>query len=249
MEARLAMHDRRTADACTLFDRLRALANQLQILEPCVVPWSGDAINAYLYGGRIDEAQAIIAYLDSMAEHLPCGFPRIVALGARAALTQVEVDQRRLLDEAIALATESGMPILEARLRYRLGALLRRSGQDRAARPLLKRAIELAEECGAEGLAKKAGEELKLAHGRLQHRVVDPDALTPAELRVCNLAERGVRPQRIAEQLILTLNTIETHLQHIYRKLGINSQRELIALARRPEPSPPPNGGGRPRGR
>jgi DNA-binding CsgD family transcriptional regulator len=67
--------------------------------------------------------------------------------------------------------------------------------------------------------------------------VTDPDALTPAELRVCNLAELGVKPQLIASQLFLTLNTIETHLQHIYRKLGINSQRELIALARRREAS------------
>jgi DNA-binding CsgD family transcriptional regulator len=252
MEAVLAMHAKRTADACALFDRLRALATQLQILEPCIVPWSGDAITAYLYGGRINEAHAIIASLDSMAERLPCRFPRIVALGARAALTQIDGDfeaTKRLLDEAIVLATGGGMPLLEARLRHRLGALLRKLGQDRAARPLLRRAFDVAERCGAEGLAKKAGEELKLAHGRAQHRVVDPDALTPAELRVCALAERGVSQRRIAEQLIVTLDTIETHLQHIYRKLGINSQLELIARARRLEPPPAPNGGGGPRGR
>ena len=246
MEAVLAMHARRTADACALFDRLRALAIQLQILEPCVVPWSGDAITAYLYGGRIEDAQAVLGSLDSMAERLPCRFPRIVALGARAALTQVEEDQQRLLDEAIALATDSGMRVLEARLRHRLGARLRKLGHDRAARPPLKRAIELAESCGAEGLAEKARVELKLAHGRLQHRVVDPDALTLAELRVRGLAEQGVKSKHIADQLILSTNTIETHLQHIYRKLGINSRRELIALARHRDASPPQNGGSRP---
>ncbi len=249
MEAVMAMHARRTADACALFDRLRALAIQLQILEPCVVPWSGDAITAYLRGGRIEDALVVLGSLDSMAERLPCRFPRIVALGARAALKQIAGDleaTKRLLEESIVLATGTGTPLLEARIRHRLGALLRKSGQDRAARPLLKRAYELAEGCGAEALAKKAGEELKLAHGRLQHRVIDPDALTPAEHRVSNLAERGVRPQLIANQLIVSLNTIETHLQHIYRKLGINSQRELIALARRAEP-PPPNGGASPR--
>ena len=249
MEAVLAMHARRTADACALFDRLRTLANQLQILEPCIVPWSGDAITAYLYAGRIDDAQVIIASLESMAERLPCRFPRIVAMGARAALTQAEGDQKRLLDDAIELATESGMPVLEARLRHRLGAQLRRSGEDRAARPLLRRAVELAEACGAEGLAKKAGEELKLAHGRQHRQHLDPDALTAAELRVRNLAERAVNSEQIADQLLVSRKTIETHLQHIYRKLGINSQLELIARARRPEPPAPPNGGGRPRGR
>jgi len=147
------------------------------------------------------------------------------------------------------LATESGMPVLEARLRHRLGALLRRSGQDRAARPFLRRAVELAEACGAEGLAKKAGEELKLAHGRQHRQHLDPDALTAAELRVRNLAERAVKSEQIADQLFVSRKTIETHLQHIYRKLGINSQLELIARAHRPEPPAPSNGGGRPRGR
>jgi len=249
VEAVLAMHARRSADACALFDRLRALATQLQIREPCVVPWSGDAINAYLRGGRIDDAQAVLVSLDSMAERLPCRFPRIVALGARAALTQAEGEQKQLLDEAVALASESGMPVLEARLRQRLGALLRRSGEYRAARPLLRRAVELAEACGAVGLAKKAGEELKLAHGRQHRQHLDPDALTAAELRVRNLAERGVKSKHIADQLFVSPKTIDTHLQRVYRKLGINSQRELIALARHTEPPPPPNGGGRPRGR
>jgi DNA-binding CsgD family transcriptional regulator len=251
MEAVLAMHARRTADACALFDRLQALAKELQILEPCVVPWAGDAITAYLYGGRIQDALAIVVSLDAMAERLPCRFPRIVALGGRAALSQIDGDleaTKRLLDEAIVLATGSGMPLLEARIRHRLGALLRRSGHDRAARPLIKRAIELADGCGAEGLANKAGEELKLAGGRQHRRQVDPDALTAAELRVRNLAEQGVKSRQIADQLFVSPNTIETHLQHIYRKLGINSQRELIALARRAESSPPPSGGARRRG-
>src|SRR5439155_691656 len=102
-------------------DRLRALATRLQILEPCVVPWAGDAITAYLYGGRIDDARAIVTSLESMGERLPCRFPRIVALGSRAALKQIDGDLEAvhgLLGEAIALATASGMPVLEARLRH-----------------------------------------------------------------------------------------------------------------------------------
>ena len=237
LEAVLAMHERRTADACALFDQLRILASRLQILEPCIVPWAGDAITAYLFGGRQDEAIEVLTSLESMGERLPCRFPRIVAAGSRAALKQhLERDFEaavRLLNEAIELATESGMPVMEARLCHRLGALLRRSGQDRAARPLLRQAVELAETCGAEGLARKAGDELRLAGGRQRRLYVDPDALTDAEVRVRRLAERGVRPREIAVQLIRSENTIETHLQHIYRKLGINSQRELIATARR----------------
>jgi len=123
MEAVLAMHARRTADACALFDRLRTLADQLQILEPCIVPWSPAAITAYLYGGRIADAVAVIESLESMAERLPCRFPRVVAIGGRAALVDRDLDATRpLLEEAIGLATESGMRMLEARLRHRCGA-------------------------------------------------------------------------------------------------------------------------------
>jgi len=252
IEAVLAMHDRRTADACAIFDRLRVLATQLQILEPCIVPWAGDAITAYLHGLRMDDARAVLASLESMAERLPCRFPRIVVAGSQAALKQLEGDLEaatRLIQEAIGLASASGMPLLEARLRHRLGAQLRKSGQDRAARPLLKQAIDLAEACGADRIAKKAVEDLKLAHGRRRRRYVDPDVLTGAELRVRRLAERGVKSKVIAEQLILSPNTIETHLQHIYQKLGINSQLELIALARHPEPEPVGSGAGPPLGR
>jgi DNA-binding NarL/FixJ family response regulator len=249
MGAVLAMHARQTEEACALFDRLRSLANELQILEPCIVPWAGDAITAYLYGGRVEDARSVLESLESMADRLPCRFPRVVALGSRAALAQNDpVASRRLLDEAIVLATESGMPLLESRLRYRLGAQLRRSGQDKAARPLLRRALELAEGCGAEGWARKAGDELKLAHGRQRRQRIDPDALTEAELRVRALAERGVKTARIADQLFVSANTIETHFQHIFRKLGINSQVELMAMAR-DQPEPSPNGGARPHGK
>src|SRR6266487_23987 len=80
----LAMHERRTADACALFDRLRALASQLHILEPCIVPWLGDAITAYGHGGRLEDARDLLESLESRAHLLPCRFPRVVALSSRA---------------------------------------------------------------------------------------------------------------------------------------------------------------------
>ena len=66
---------------------------------------------------------------------------------------------------------------------------------------------------------------------------MDPDALTQAEARVRPFIEQGLKYQQIADQLVCTLNTIETHVQHIYRKLGVNSRQELIALSRRREPA------------
>src|SRR5579864_5796946 len=237
MEAVLAMHARQTEEACTLFDQLQALASRLQILEPCIIPWAGDAITAYAYGGRFPDALAVLSSLEQMAGRLPCRFPRVVVLGARAAFAQSDTSAAaRLLEEAIELARASGMPLLEARMRHRLGALLHKAGQEKLARVFLREAQLAAEIRGAQGLAAKAAAELHRAGGRQHHLRIDPDALTPAEDRVCALAERGLKARHIAAQLFVSPNTVETHLQRIYRKRQVTSQTELMAKARQREP-------------
>ena len=56
------------------------------------------------------------------------------------------------------------------------------------------------------------------------------DALTPAEVRVADLAARGLANREIAQALFLTVKTIETELGHAYAKLGIRSRRELPSV-------------------
>jgi DNA-binding NarL/FixJ family response regulator len=142
------------------------------------------------------------------------------------------------------------MPVLHARTLTRYGGFLRRTGQDRHARPYLAKAVALAETCGADSLAAKAADELKLAGGRQTKRKTRPNELTPAEARVRRLAELGLSNERIAEQLFVSVNTIETHKQHFYQKLGVKSLGELLALARAaPEREPAPSGAGPSRGR
>ena len=46
---------------------------------------------------------------------------------------------------------------------------------------------------------------------------------------MARLARTGKTNKQIAEQLYLSINTVETHLAHIYRKLGIRRRWELIA--------------------
>jgi DNA-binding NarL/FixJ family response regulator len=53
--------------------------------------------------------------------------------------------------------------------------------------------------------------------------------LTPQEQAVADLARAGHTNKEIAAQLYLSVNTVETHLAHVFRKLGISRRWQLIA--------------------
>jgi DNA-binding NarL/FixJ family response regulator len=53
------------------------------------------------------------------------------------------------------------------------------------------------------------------------------ESLTPSELRVASMAAEGKTNRAIAQDLFLTVKTIEAHLSSAYRKLDIGSRSEL----------------------
>ena len=55
------------------------------------------------------------------------------------------------------------------------------------------------------------------------------DALTPSERRVAELAAAGRTNGEIAAELYVTLATVETHLRHVFQKLGVRARTELPA--------------------
>jgi len=56
-------------------------------------------------------------------------------------------------------------------------------------------------------------------------------SLTEAELPVVRLAAEGLTNEQVAARLCLSRYTIETHLKHVFAKLGVESRAELAALA------------------
>lgn len=68
---------------------------------------------------------------------------------------------------------------------------------------------------------------------RSEKALLDLDILTNREKDVFNLAIRGARKEEIGEELFISPDTARTHLQRVYRKLGVHSQAELVALAAR----------------
>jgi DNA-binding CsgD family transcriptional regulator len=52
--------------------------------------------------------------------------------------------------------------------------------------------------------------------------------LTPAERKVYDLFMEGYNARQTSDALELSMNTIKTHVRHIYKKLGVRSREELI---------------------
>ena len=117
------------------------------------------------------------------------------------------------------------MPPAQRRTLTAYGAVLTRRAQREKARPFLPDALTRAQGCGADWYAQRALIELRRAGGRA--RRVPPGQLSPQEQAVARLTRAGRTNQQIGRELYLSVNTVETHLAHVYRKLGIRRRREL----------------------
>ena len=142
-----------------------------------------------------------------------------------AAVPGPDVDQ---LWEAAAIYERVDSPIDLARTLVEIGSALRRDRRPAAARDPLRRALDLARACGARPLAERAEHELRASGARPRRdRITSSDALTATERRVAQLALAGMTNRQIAETLFITRKTVERHLEHIFRKLGIHARGEL----------------------
>jgi DNA-binding CsgD family transcriptional regulator len=197
---------------------------------PTMLPWrSAAALAAARLGQRELAAELATAELDQ-ARHIGArrtlgGALRVAGLitGGRPGLA--------LLTEAVAVLERSPAALERAHALTDLGIAYQRAGQLRAARDVLHRASQAAQDLGATPLAARACDELRAAGGRRRARRQDvgPAALTPAEQRVAQLAADGLATPEIARRLYVTPKTIEWHLDHVYRKLAIQSRHQLPA--------------------
>jgi DNA-binding CsgD family transcriptional regulator len=133
-----------------------------------------------------------------------------------------------MLRSAVELLERSPARLEEARARVTLGAALRRQGQRVESRVLLRAGYELARRCGADALAESARAELRASGIRLQREPQSgADSLTPSERRIAEMAAEGLSNAEIAQELFLTVKTIEMHLTRAYRKLDVRRRAQL----------------------
>lgn len=194
---------------------------------PAVANWRSLAAAEYAALGRDDDA---CRYAEAGTESARrFGSPRALgmALGCEGAIRR-DLDQLR---EAVEILRAGPARLESARALIALGSAERRNGARTQAREDLEEGLRLARVCGAVPLARAADEELTVLGSRARRVTrAGADGLTASEHRVAALAAGGYSNRQIADALVLSVRTVETHLAHCYQKLGIEGRRQIAEV-------------------
>lgn len=193
---------------------------------PGIVPWRIKAAEAQLALGDNSQARELSqAQLDQAKTR----FPRTRGISLRVLAAASHPTKRiALLRESAEILQDSGAQLELARTFTELSNAHLALGEHGRAQWAARQAWTLAERCGAQlpqaALGRTATGERDSGDGSGTGLLTQ---LSEAEQRVARLAAYGYRNGQIASKLYITVSTVEQHLTHIYRKLGIAGRAEL----------------------
>jgi DNA-binding NarL/FixJ family response regulator len=191
-----------------------------------------ELVRLLLAAGQRSDAASVTARLESGADGNP-EFPglRAAALHARALLDS-DLERSRATVQAY---RDDPRPLVRAAALEDAGRLLGESAKDESV-GYLDEALRLQSAAGAERDAARVRRLLR-AHGaqRAPGRP-DPAAaqwpeLTASEFAVVRLVTQGASDREVAQRLYISVHTVNSHLRHVFAKLGIRSRVELARRA------------------
>jgi DNA-binding CsgD family transcriptional regulator len=223
------------AEAHAQFRRAVEVVRATRFRHPGFFWFWHDAFEASVGADQLDEAEELLAWLDGVGNEIDHAPARASTEIGRALIAAACGDI-----QAAVIAAEAGLaqhdrfdrPLHLARTLLIRGAILRRAKQRRAARESLASAGVIFDGCGARLWLAHAQAELE----RTGRHHVKSGELTPTEAQVARLAAAGAKNKEIADQLFMSVKTVEANLSRVYGKLGIRSRTELAAKIRVPAP-------------
>jgi DNA-binding CsgD family transcriptional regulator/tetratricopeptide (TPR) repeat protein len=196
---------------------------QRGVFNPAVCPWRSTAALLLAELGDHRQALSLVERELDLARRWGSASTIGVALRGAGVLT----GDAKLLSEAVDMLRESPARLEYGRALADRGHCLRESGEELAARSVLRMAHDMAMRCGSVTLMERAGRELRLAGGRRRFALADPALLTERESFVARRAAAGRTNKEIAGELYVTTRSVEFALTSVYRKLGVSGRRGL----------------------
>ena len=223
----------RTDDAWQEFQVAKLQAENDGIDNPAATTWRSGVAACLKAQGMADEARLLAE--ENLALARAFGAPWLIGKALiEVAACAPRPERLSFLGDAVVLCEASGAQLLLATALVELGTELGRdSERRREAVEVLHRGARLALTCGAAGLVEQAASALRAAGARPRRfGLTGREALTPAEERVAIVACAGHTNAEIASRLFLSGKTVEGHLAHVYRKLGVRSRQEMAEQLR-----------------
>ena len=173
---------------------------------------------------EVAEAQGLIA------EPL-CGIVYL-ALG-RALTSQGEfAEAEEQLGRALGVLEIDSMVLHRAHTLLLLASVRRDHGDLPGARALVERARMLIQRCADPGILSILLEQTMRALDTAPYRRVGNVSLTERELVVLRLLPARLSNREIGRELYVSVNTVRSHVQAIYRKFEVATRDEAVAHAR-----------------
>jgi ATP/maltotriose-dependent transcriptional regulator MalT len=192
-----------------------------------------DLVRLKLTAGRLEEGREVADAVQRAAARLNTASARGAALRCRGLVE----DDPQVLGAALEACRAASRPLERALAAEEAGAALARTAGRSEAAATLEEALAIYERLGAVRYAARveAGlRELGVRKGRRGSRGrprVGWESLTSTELRVVALVARGLTNADVARRLYVSRHTVESHLSHVFSKLGLASRVELAVQA------------------
>jgi DNA-binding CsgD family transcriptional regulator len=209
------------------------LADLDGVREPGILDWPILSAAALVGLGRLRDAEAVLGQFTRLARERNraqsvAGAERV--RGALDAALGHPADAEVSFVSSLAILDDLHLPFERALTELEYGRFLLREGFHRAAVWQL--------EAGRDGFAGLEARPFiaecnrALAQCGLADATIGGQAarwrLTPQEVSVARLVAGGRTNRQVADELVVSIKTVEYHLANVYGKLGIRSRQELV---------------------
>jgi len=226
----------RAQEAAQSLLRVQTIERECGICDPANLRWHADLVCALVAAGRLDEARVSLDHARQGVGDRGGGVGVGAQLDRAEALllagTGMPTAALDLLAQAATTFESLGQPLEQGHCLLVRAQVERHRRRSSAARSAAGSALELFEAATARPWMEQSARLLAQLDGTAPNARQAPDErdafdLSGTESRIAALVAHGATNREIAEQLFLSVKTVEATLTRVYRKLGVRSRTQL----------------------